>query len=294
MWANCCPLHLLFVTLRLYVKLQIFMSENKKVQQDLIVADVKRLNDRYVLLRLTADEALPTMHPGQFVQVRVDGSPVTFLRRPISICYYSGQTNELWLLVACVGEGTRRLAQLQQGQRLNCLLPLGHGFTLPSPSAVVGEPRLLLVGGGVGVAPLHFLGAEQRQLGANVTFLLGARSKTDLLLLDQFSLYGRVLVTTEDGSMGESGFVTQHSVLQKEHFDFVQCCGPTPMMKAVARYARQSGTPCEVSLENLMACGLGACLCCVEKVAGGPDGFDNVCVCKEGPVFNINRLLWQD
>ena len=96
-------------------------------------------------------------------------------------------------------------------------------------------------------------------------------------------------MTTEDGSEGERGFVTQHSVLQQEHFDLIQCCGPTPMMKAVASYARQTETECEVSLENLMACGLGACLCCVEKTVRG-----NQCVCKDGPVFNIKELFWQD
>ena len=106
--------------------------------------------------------------------------------------------------------------------------------------------------------------------------------------------------------MGEKGFVTNHSVLQNEHFDMIQCCGPTPMMKAVARYAREKGIECEVSLENLMACGLGACLCCVEKVKVSGETAQhtetsnlksltsNVCVCKEGPVFNINRLLWQN
>jgi dihydroorotate dehydrogenase electron transfer subunit len=152
------------------------------------------------------------------------------------------------------------------------------------------------VGGGVGVAPLLYLGAVLKQSGVEPTFLLGARTENDLLMIDEFRRYGRVLVTTEDGSMGERGFVTNHSVLRQEHFSLVQCCGPTPMMKTVARYARQSATKCEVSLENLMACGLGACLCCVEKVKARPDAAEatNVCVCKEGPVFNIRRLLWQD
>jgi dihydroorotate dehydrogenase electron transfer subunit len=98
-----------------------------------------------------------------------------------------------------------------------------------------------------------------------------------------------VCVTTEDGTEGERGFVTSHSVLGLEHFTRIASCGPTPMMKAVARYARKAGVDCEVSLENLMACGLGACLCCVEKTIEG-----NLCVCKDGPVFNIQKLLWQD
>ena len=94
-------------------------------------------------------------------------------------------------------------------------------------------------------------------------------------------------ITTEDSSMGEKGFVTNHSVLT-EHFDRIYTCGPKPMMVAVARYAKENNIDCEVSLENMMACGLGACLCCVEKTTEG-----NLCVCKEGPVFNVKRLLWQ-
>lgn len=292
----------------------------KKYVKDLRVRAVERLHERYVLLRLTDDERLPEMLPGQFAEVRVDDAPQTFLRRPISICNVDREENELWLLVACVGEGTRRMARLGEGDRLNCMLPLGNGWSLDAcPTETTGEgSRRLLVGGGVGVAPLLFLGAELRRRGTDVTFLLGARSAKDLLLMSEFERYGRVLVTTEDGSQGERGFVTQHSVLGRERFDMIQCCGPTPMMKAVARYARQTATPCEVSLENLMACGLGACLCCVEKVylsgnaaqhrtggeplhrpltegEGGKDGeVANVCVCKEGPVFNIDRLLWQD
>ena len=256
----------------------------RKYVLDLDVVAVEQLHERYVLIRLTADAPLPEMRPGQFVEVRVDGSPSTFLRRPISINFVDKANNELWLLVAMVGEGTRHLASLRQGDRLNCMLPLGNGFTLSGQAE-----RVLLVGGGVGVAPLLYLGAVLKQQGVDVTFLLGARTSKDLLMLEHFRQFGRVLMTTEDGSSGEKGFVTNHTSLYKEHFDLIQCCGPTPMMKAVARYAREKGVSCEVSLENLMACGLGACLCCVEKTTEG-----NLCVCKEGPVFNIDRLLWQD
>ena len=138
----------------------------------------------------------------------------------------------------------------------------------------------------MGVAPLLYLGAALKAQGVEPTFLLGGRSEKDVLELDLFKQYGRVCVTTEDGTLGEQGFVTNHSVLG-EQFDRIYTCGPTPMMKAVARYATEHGIECEASLENLMACGLGACLCCVEKTKEG-----NVCVCKEGPVFNIKRLLW--
>lgn len=250
---------------------------------DLQVKSVERIHERYVLIRLTDVNPLPEMLPGQFVEIRVDGSTSTFLRRPISINFVDREQNELWLLVAAVGEGTRRLALLQSGDILNCLLPLGHGFTMPKSK----DEHVLLVGGGVGVAPLLYMGAEMQKKGIEPTFLLGARTAKDLLMLDIFKRFGRVYVTTEDGSEGEQGFVTQHSILQKEHFSRIATCGPTPMMKAVAGYARKADVECEVSLENLMACGLGACLCCVEKTTEG-----NLCVCKEGPVFDTKRLLW--
>ena len=108
-----------------------------------------------------------------------------------------------------------------------------------------------------------------------------------MLCLTRFEQAARTLVSTENGGAGEKGLVTQHSVLEKERFDGIYTCGPLPMMKAVARMAKEKGIPCEVSLENRMACGLGACLCCVEDTVDG-----NVCVCKEGPVFSIDRLRW--
>ena len=258
----------------------------KKYILDLTVRTVERISPKHVLIRLTDDKPLPEMLPGQFVEVRVDGSSATFLRRPISINFVDREQNELWLMVAMVGDGTRRLGELKAGDKLNCVLPLGNGFTFNS--AGIALHKALLVGGGVGVAPLLYLGAELKQQGAEVTFLLGGRSAKDVLELDFFNKYGRVCVTTEDGTMGEQGFVTNHSVLA-EPFDKIFTCGPTPMMKAVARYAKEKDIECEASLENMMACGLGACLCCVEKTTEG-----NLCVCKDGPVFNIKRLLWQN
>jgi dihydroorotate dehydrogenase electron transfer subunit len=258
----------------------------KKYILDLTVKAVERISPKHVLIRLTDEKPLPEMVPGQFVEVRVDGSPTTFLRRPISINFVDCQQNELWLMVAMVGDGTKALGKLQKGDKLNCVLPLGNGFSFQSGITL---HKALLVGGGVGVAPLLYLGAQMKEQGVEPTFLLGARTASDLLMTDEFKKYGRVCVTTEDGSEGEKGFVTNHSLLQQEHFDMIFTCGPTPMMKAVARYAKEKGIACEASLENLMACGLGACLCCVEKTTEG-----NLCVCKDGPVFNINRLLWQN
>lgn len=256
----------------------------KKYILDLTVNSVEALSDKHVLIKLTDAKPLPEMLPGQFVEVRVDNTPSTFLRRPISINNVDYDHNELWLLVAAVGDGTRQLQKLQKGDRLNCVLPLGNSFTMPTDST----QKVLLVGGGVGVAPLLYFGKLIKAMGGEPTFLLGARSAKDVLERELFEQVGRVLITTEDGSEGEKGFVTNHSVLAQEHFDRISTCGPKPMMMAVARYAFKNDIECEVSLENKMACGVGACLCCVEKTVEG-----NKCVCKEGPVMNIKKLTWQ-
>lgn len=257
----------------------------KKYVLDLVVSSNVRLNDSFVLLKLTDERPLPDMLPGQFAELKVEGSASTFLRRPISINFVDRVRNELWLLIQLVGDGTRRLGDLVPGDRLNCVLPLGNCFSVPE---VCEGFRPLLVGGGAGTAPLLMLGERLAERGARPVFLLGARSEDCLLETELFERYGELFVTTEDGSRGERGFVTAHSVLSQRVFDFVYCCGPRPMMEAVARYAAARGIETEVSLENRMACGLGACLCCVEKTREG-----HKCVCTDGPVFNVKELLWQ-
>ena len=256
----------------------------KKYILDLTVTENVRLHANYALLKLTSPSLLPEMLPGQFAEIRVDGSPTTFLRRPISINYVDKQRNEVWFLIQLVGDGTKRLGAAKQGDIINVVLPLGNCFTMPEKPS----DKLLLVGGGVGTAPMLYLGEQLAKNGSKPTFLLGARSDKDLLQLEDFAAYGDVYTTTEDGSHGEKGYVTQHSILSKVNFEQIYTCGPKPMMMAVAKYAKSKGTNCEVSLENMMACGIGACLCCVENTTEG-----HLCVCKEGPVFNINKLLWQ-
>lgn len=242
----------------------------------------KRDYGRSVLLRLRAEHALPDIVPGQFVQVRVDGSPSTYLRRPISIHDVDFGKNEIILLVQQVGDGTRHLAAAKEGDIINVVLPLGNGFTLPEK----GE-MCLLVGGGIGIAPLYFFAKVLGKKGIQPVLLLGGKTETDLIRLADYQQFGDVFVTTEDGSLGEKGFVTMHSVWTERQFGKIYVCGPKPMMKAVAKLAAEKDAWCEVSLENLMACGLGACLCCVEDTVDG-----HICVCKEGPVFNTRRLKW--
>lgn len=258
----------------------------KKYILDLKVTENLRLHTNYVLLKFTTVDgsSLPPMAPGQFAEVRVDGSPTTFLRRPISINYIDMDNNELWLLIQLVGDGTKKLSIVSPGQTVNMVLPLGNTFTIPEDKA----SQLILIGGGIGTAPMLYLGYELKQQGYNPIFLLGARSATDILQLKEFKTLGDVFITTEDGTLGEKGYVTQHSVLIENKFDKIYTCGPKPMMMAIAKYAKTHNIDCEVSLENNMACGVGACLCCVEKTTEG-----HICVCKEGPIFNINKLLWQ-
>lgn len=256
----------------------------KKYILDLVVSENIQLNDNYVLLKMTAPTELPDMLPGQFAELEVEGSSKTFLRRPISINFIDKDNNEVWFLIQLVGDGTRHLAAVKRGQTINVILPLGNSFTMPENAS----ERLLLIGGGVGTAPMLFLGEQLSKKGFTPNFLLGARSQNDLLQLNEFTQYGNVFTTTEDGSMGEKGYVTQHSLLSTQTFNKIYTCGPKPMMMAVAKYAKTNNIECEVSLENTMACGFGVCLCCVENTTEG-----HICVCKEGPVFNIKKLLWQ-
>ena len=216
----------------------------KKFILDLTVTENLRLHTNYVLLKLTSQTVLPEMLPGQFAEIRIDGSPTTFLRRPISINYVDRQRNEVWFLIQLVGDGTKRLAQVNRGEIINVVLPLGNSFTMPEKPS----DKLLLVGGGVGTAPMLYLGEQLAKNGSKPTFLLGARSNKDLLQLEDFAAYGEVYTTTEDGSHGEKGYVTQHSILNKIKFEQIYTCGPKPMMMAVAKYAKVNDINCDVSL----------------------------------------------
>ncbi len=263
---------------------QKFQPNMKKIM-DLRIVTNTRLGDKYVFMVLTPTDyqQLPAIEPGQFVNIAVPNSKTTFLRRPISVNRVSRDGRELHLLIRLAGDGTRALAELLPGDMLNVVLPLGNTFPMDGTKG----KKVLLIGGGVGVAPLLYYGERLKADGAEPVFLLGARTADDLLLLGEFDAVAPTCLATEDGSLGVKGFVTDSPVMANTDFDMWVCCGPSPMMKAVAAKARQLGIDCYVSLENMMACGVGACLCCVEKTVRG-----NVCVCTNGPVFNINELTW--
>lgn len=267
----------------------------KKYIAEFTVVENSKLNPKHNLIELECSIELPDIIPGQFVEVKIDGSETTYLRRPFSIHRIDRKKNTMHLLVKVVGAGTEKLANINKGDRVNIMFPLGKGFNLTA------NKEVLLVGGGCGVAPLYFLAEKLKANGNHVSVLIGGRSSHDILLADDYLKFGEVFIATEDGTLGEKGMVTAHSIIKGKHdqapdyselkdevvrkFDKIYCCGPDGMMRAVAHIAEQLGIPCEVSLENTMACGIGACLCCVVESVNG-----NICVCTEGPVFNSKQL----
>ena len=255
----------------------------KKYIDDFVVIQNQRLNHEYVVLTLQHPGFLPPMKAGQFVEVKVENGPNTFLRRPISIHDVDTANNQMKLLVQEIGEGTRLMGQLETGDKLNLIYPLGNWFKLPESGDV------LLVGGGCGIAPLLFMGRELKAAGVKPRFLLGARSKDGLIALDEFEQLGEVYTTTEDGSHGIKGFVINHPVMRtdKPDFETIYTCGPDAMMRVLAKYARNHNIKCQVSLENHMACGFGACLCCVADTVEG-----HKCTCTDGPVFDSSYVKW--
>ncbi|MDX9812255.1 MAG: dihydroorotate dehydrogenase electron transfer subunit [Bacteroidales bacterium] len=253
-----------------------------KRTEDLRITGNRKINKDHFILDLLSERGLPELKPGQFVQVRIDGSQSTFLRRPISIHDVDYESNTIRLLVQIVGKGTQKLSEAEPGTLLNLIYPLGNTFSMPS-----GGEKILLIGGGCGVAPLLFLAKHLKSSGFVPDILLGFRNSERIMEIDEYSAAGNVFIATEDGSEGAKGYVTDHPLLKSVAFDRVFCCGPERMMKAVARYCGENNINCEVSLEKLMACGIGVCLCCVAETVRG-----NVCTCTEGPVFNTKELKW--
>ncbi len=255
----------------------------KKYIHDLTIVSIRKLNSQYFILGLSDTLPLPEMLPGQFVEIKVENNCNVFLRRPISVHDVDREKNILYLLIKIVGNGTHSLSLLKQGEKLNLVYPLGNSFNTDN----IGNA--LLAGGGCGIAPMLYLAKLLKQKNINVSILLGGRTSSDILEIEEFNKYGNVFISTDDGSLGEKGFITKNTVLSHiNDYDRLYCCGPLPMLKVIAAVAKENKIDCEVSLENTMACGIGACLCCVTETIAG-----NKCVCTEGPVFNVNQLSWQ-
>lgn len=231
-------------------------------------------------MRLEGDTQWITA-PGQFVNIELEG---LYLRRPISVCDWDGRT--VTLIYKVVGEGTQRMTALPAGARLDLLTGLGNGFDMAG-----GSRRELLVGGGVGVPPLYGLARRLLADGREVAVVLGFNTASEIFYRDEFARLGcRVTVATADGSEGVRGFVTDAIRESGVAYDYFYACGPLPMLRAVQALAREYGVFCELSLEERMGCGVGACVGCVCRVVRG--GEEKLLrVCKDGPVFNAEEAV---
>jgi len=257
------------------------MTLPQKKTEDFKIIKKELYDENHLYFELQATSPFPIVIPGQFVQVQVKNNPDVFLRRPLSVHDWDSQNGILSLWIKIIGKGTKSLSQMNEGDMLDIIYPLGNGFAIPK------EKSALLVGGGCGAAPLLFLARHLQSLGVETDILLGARSAGEILHPEKYEPLGNVHFMTEDGSLGGKGFVTHHPLLGEQISQVKQIftCGPDPMMKAVGRIAQKHNIPCQVSLENMMACGIGACLCCVVKTDNG-----HICTCTEGPVFSIDIL----
>ena len=230
------------------------------------------LTDSVYKMVLSGDTSAITA-PGQFVNIQLTGK---FLRRPISVCDYDAQT--LTIVYKVVGKGTEQMASMTAGETLDILTGLGNGYDL----APAGD-RPVLLGGGVGVPPLYHLAKRLLALGKEVTVVLGFNTASEIFYEKEFQALGcKVFVTTVDGSYGKKGFVTD---ALPEDYTYFYTCGPEPMLKAVYRTTNTSG---QMSFEQRMGCGFGACMGCSCKTLTG-----NKRICKEGPVMRKEEILWE-
>ena len=247
----------------------------------------------YWRIRLTAPREFAEAEPGQFVMVRVAGGIDPLLRRPLAVfdlgMHETGGVPQVWfeMLYKVVGKGTALLSSLREGNDVDILGPLGTGFDMGSD-----DEEKLLVGGGIGLAPLYLLATELVRRKSPVHLFAGGRTHHDLLCLADFERLGvKCHCATEDGSYGAKGFVT---VALNRHLDALAgkatlyACGPDGMLHALAKIAAERRLPCQVSLEGYMACGVGACLACTCGAANGGSRQ----VCKDGPVFWAEEVGW--
>jgi len=265
-----------------------------------IILSNQEISSGYYRMRILVPDIGEVARPGHFIMIRVQNSQLPLLRRPFGIfrtgflpadCEGQPDKEYLEILYKVVGQGTTIMSGLHQGDRVEVLGPLGRGFDL----GVAGTEKIL-VGGGIGLVPLYMLARELVKT-SKVRLLMGGRKRDDIIAVTEFERLGvETYVSTEDGSLGEEGLVTQvlERKLQKYPQAEVYACGPMPMLEAVQQICAGHQAPLQVSLDALMACGVGACLGCVVKGAGHSDQNPRyLCTCKEGPVFRAEQLDWQ-
>lgn len=211
--------------------------------------------------------------PGQFVNIKLDG---LYLRRPISVCDTDGKS--LTLVYKVVGEGTEKMSELSHGNSLDILLPLGNGYDISKGGNSV------IIGGGVGVPPMYMLCKKLLEIGKNPVVILGFNTKDEVFYADKFEKLGiKTIVATADGSFGKKGFVTD-ALRDIKTYSYFFACGPEPMLKAVCNEAKTDG---QLSFEERMGCGFGACMGCSCKTKYGAKR-----ICKDGPVLEKGEIIW--
>ncbi len=267
------------------------------VDVDAAVISNTRLSDDYSVIALAAPEVAALAQPGQFVMVKTAGGSDPLLRRPFSIFEIlrdaGGNATGVTLLNKRIGVGTARLYETAPGTRIACLGPLGRPFEPVAPPA-----EAWMVAGGVGLAPFVTLAEAVRSRGTRTRLFYGARRASELYFVELFERMGvDVVLATEDGSRGHTGYVTAPLDVALRSAASVNdirlyVCGPTPMMRAVALLAASHGAACDVSLEQVMGCGLGGCYSCVVLARDEQGAPHHVRSCIEGPVFDASRIVW--
>lgn len=260
------------------------------VEQTAQIVSNERDTDQYFRLVLRAPQIAPLVQPGQFAHIQIPPLKDALLRRPFSIFQVAGDTFSI--LYKTVGKGTTALSQMRSGEEVSAIGPLGHGFTVPKP----GGESPLLVAGGYGMAAMYLLAQRSAQKG--IVFV-GGRRRVDILCEKEFQALGwEVRATTEDGSHGEKGLVTQPLLAELRNPKSqirdpkLFACGPNPMLKAVGKIAEEFNVPAELSVDEHMCCGVGVCLTCVIPVKSD-SGWEYQRTCTEGPVFDSKRVLWE-
>jgi dihydroorotate dehydrogenase electron transfer subunit len=253
------------------------------MKYDVRICDIqskKQLTNDIFDVTVEAGALAQIARSGQFAHLYVPGKT---LRRPISICEIDRENETLRFVFQIRGEGTAQLAQLQRGETLDLIAPLGRGFSLGDSSR-----RAVFVGGGIGVPPLL---EAAKAFGENAVVIAGFRNQGSVILKEDFEKNGnQVMIATDDGSLGHHGLVTD--CIKDLDFDVIFACGPTPMLKAVCKIAEERAVPCQISLEERMACGVGACLGCACKIKkDGQEFYGHVC--KDGPVFDYKNVVWE-
>ena len=251
-----------------------------------VVLDNGFMASNVAKIKLLAPYVAQNCRPGQFVHLKLPDLEAHILRRPFSVYAADANSGEVQLLYQAVGQGTEHLTTLSKGTVLNVIGPIGRGWQPPE-----NAQKVLLVGGGLGSAPLYLLAASF-SAEIELHMVMGAQNAEMLVCQNPFLTYipdERLHITTDDGSVGRRGFTTAvaKDLLEAGGFDYVATCGPEPMQRIVAQLAAEAAVRCEVSLERRMACGVGACLGCMVHTTAGPQR-----ACVDGPVFNAAEVIW--